>query len=151
MADVAGTDVLSLGHMASAARSVALRGELVWLIREDGRIPRSDWELRTRYGGPVAYRLSISEAGGGTTQTALAGEVLHFRIGPDPVTPWLGTPPLRRASLTAGLLNAVEFGIGRGVRGRANRLADCALPRGRRNGHDGLGSKLSRPARAGAS
>jgi hypothetical protein len=71
----------------------------------------SDWDVRTRYGKLTAYRLSISEAGGGTTQTALAGEVLHVRIGCDPAAPYFGTAPLKRASLTASLLHAVESAL----------------------------------------
>jgi phage portal protein BeeE len=88
-----------------------LRGEALFLIRDDALIPASDWDLSTSNGKPRAYRLSISEAGGGTTQTALAAEVLHFRIGSDAATPWLGTAPLRRAALTAGLLQAVETAL----------------------------------------
>jgi hypothetical protein len=67
--------------------------------------------LRTRHGRPTAYRVSIPEAGGGTSTTALAGEVLHIRIGCDPAAPYYGTAPLKRASLTAGLLNAVETAL----------------------------------------
>jgi len=90
---------------------VALRGEALFLIRETGLVPCSDWDLSTRDGVPRAYRVSISEAGGGNTETALAGEVLHLRIGADPAAPWLGSAPLRRASLTAGLLQAVESAL----------------------------------------
>lgn len=111
IADVAGTDLLGRRTMALLARSLALRGEAVFLIRDDGLLPCSDWDLRTRDGRPSAYRVSISEAGGGTTQTALAAEVLHVRIGVDPSAPWLGAPPLRRAALTAGLLQAVESAL----------------------------------------
>lgn len=110
LADVSGTDLLDRRTLALTARSMALRGEAVFLIR-DRLIPCSDWDLSTRDGIPRAYRVSISEAGGGTTQTALAGEVLHLRIGADPVAPWLGTAPLKRASLTAGLLNALESAL----------------------------------------
>lgn len=110
LAEVDGTELLDKRTLALAARSVALRGEALFLIR-DKLIPCSDWDLSTRFGDPRAYRLSISEAGGGTTQTALAGEVLHLRIGVDPAAPWLGTAPLRRASLTAGLLNALETAL----------------------------------------
>jgi hypothetical protein len=92
-------------------RSLGLRGESVFLIRDDRLVPCSDWDLRTVNGRPVAYRVSISEAGGGTTETALAGEVLHFRIGVDPAAPWAGQAPLLRAQLTAGLLNAVESAL----------------------------------------
>jgi len=108
IADVSGTNVLDRRTMALLARSIALRGEAVFLIREDRLVPCSDWDMRTRDGVPTAYRLSISEAGGGTTQTALAAEVIHVRIGSDPAAPWLGVAPLRRASLTAGMLQAVE-------------------------------------------
>src|SRR3546814_18955774 len=99
MADVEGTDLLDRRSLALAGRSVALRGEAVFLIR-DGLIPASDWELSTRNGRPVAYRNSIAEAGGGATQTALAGEVLHLRIAAAPAAPHYGQ--LVRASRREG-------------------------------------------------
>ena len=111
IADVRGTRFLDRRTMAMAARSLALRGEFVALVRGDGIVPCSDWDLSTRNGRPRAYRVSVSEAGGGTTQTALAAEVLHVRIGSDPVTPWLGSAPLKRASLSAGMLHAVETSL----------------------------------------
>jgi hypothetical protein len=111
MADVTGTDLLDRRSLALAGRSAALRGEALFLIRDDALVPASDWDLSTRDGRPRAYRLSVSEAGGGTSQTALAGEVLHLRIGADPAAPWLGQAPLKRASLTAGLLQAVETAL----------------------------------------
>ncbi|MGO4643233.1 phage portal protein [Mesorhizobium sp. 2RAF45] len=110
LATVQGTNILNRRTMAMLGRSLALRGEALFLIR-DGLVPCSDWDLRTRNGRPSAYRVSVSEAGGGTTQTALAGEVLHLRIGADPAAPWLGTAPLRRSSLTASLLQAVESSL----------------------------------------
>lgn len=111
LADVEGTDILDRRSLALAARSLALRGDALFLIGNDGLLPVADWEIKTRYARPVAYRLSVSEAGGGSTTTALAAEVLHFSIGVDPVAPWLGTAPLRRASLTAGMLHAVETAL----------------------------------------
>lgn len=111
LADVSGTDMLDRRSLALLARSVALRGEAMFLIRDDALVPCSDWDLSTRNGVPRAYRVSISEAGGGTTQTALAAEVLHLRIGSDPAAPWLGSAPLKRASLTASMLNAVESAL----------------------------------------
>lgn len=107
LADVQGTDLLDTASLAVAARSLAVRGEAVFLIR-DRLIPVQDWTLTTTDGVPTAYKLTIAEAGGGRTVTALAGEVLHFRVGTDPVTPWAGSSPLRRAALTAGLLHALE-------------------------------------------
>ena len=107
-ADVSGTDLLTRRVLALAGRALALRGEAVFLIEDEKLVPASDWDLNTRHGEPRAYRLSISEAGGGTTRTALAAEVVHLRIGADVVAPWIGTAPLRRASITAGLLHAVE-------------------------------------------
>lgn len=111
IADIDGSDMLDPASLALMGRSLALRGEALFLIRETGLVPCSDWDLRTRDSAPSAYRISIAEAGGGRTETALAGEVLHVRIGCDPAAPWLGTAPLRRASLTAGLLNAVETAL----------------------------------------
>src|SRR5258707_3614893 len=93
--------------MAAIGRSLALRGESVWLISEGDLIPCSDWDLRTRFGQPTAYRLSIPEAGGGVIITALAGEGLHVRIGADVAIPWIGVAPLKRSSLTASMLDAL--------------------------------------------
>lgn len=112
LADVKGTDLLTRRIRAIMGRSLALRGEAVFLMRDDRMVPASDWELSTRFGEPRAYRLSISEAGGGYTQTVLAPEVIHLRIGADNVSPWSGTPPLHRASLSAGLLHTLESALG---------------------------------------
>lgn len=110
-ADIEGTEILRRADMAVAARSVALRGEFVGLIEGERIIPCVDWELATRDGRPRAYRLTIPEAGGGHTRTALAAEVIHLRIGSDPAAPWTGTPPLTRARLTASMLHAVESAL----------------------------------------
>ncbi|CAJ0867120.1 hypothetical protein AMST5_01923 [freshwater sediment metagenome] len=110
-ADVTGAAVLDRRTMALAARALALRGEAVFLIREGGLVPCADWDVSTRNGKPSAYRVSISEANGGRNETVLAAEVLHFRIGSDVTTPWAGSSPLRRSSLTGGLLEAVEASL----------------------------------------
>lgn len=111
LGDVSGTDLLDRASLALIGRSLALRGEAVFIIDDAGLIPCADWDLRTRNGKPTAYRVSVSEAGGGRSMTALAGEVLHIRIGCDPVAPYYGTAPLKRASLTAGMLNAIEVAL----------------------------------------
>lgn len=111
IADVDGTTMLDPASLALAGRSLALRGEAVFLIRDNGLVPCADWDLSTRNAKPTAYRVSVSEAGGGRTETALAGEVLHFRIGCDPVAPYYGAAPLKRSQLTAGMLNAVETAL----------------------------------------
>ncbi|MBL0934245.1 MAG: phage portal protein [Rhizobiaceae bacterium] len=110
LADVTGTDLLTRRTMAMTARSLALRGEVVFLIA-DRLIPATDWDMSTRFGDPRAYRISVPEIGGGRSQTALAAEVLHFRIGVDPSTPWAGSAPLRRARLSAELLEEVETAL----------------------------------------
>lgn len=110
LADVRGAALLSRQAMALAARGLALRGEAVFLIR-DRLVPAIDWDLTTRDGLPRSYRLQVPEAGGGRSEIALAGEVLHFRIGADPVMPWAGVAPLRRASLSAQLLAEVETAL----------------------------------------
>lgn len=109
LADVSGFD-LDRRTLALAGRALALRGEAVFLIR-DRLIPAADWDVATRDGEPRAYRLSVSEAGGGVSMTALAGEVLHFRIGSDIAAPWAGTAPLKRSSLTAELLHTLEAAL----------------------------------------
>lgn len=111
LADVKGTDLLDRRSLALCGRSLALRGEALFLLRDDRLVPCSDWDLKTRNSRPTAYRVSISEAGGGRTETALAGEVLHFRIGSDVGAPYYGTAPLKRSQLTASLLNAVETAL----------------------------------------
>jgi phage portal protein BeeE len=110
LADVSGSPLLDRRTMACMARSLALRGEAVWLIR-DRLVPASDWDLSTRNGEPRAYRLSIGEAGGGRSETALAPEVLHVRLAADPVAPWTGQAPLRRAALSAQLLHELEAAL----------------------------------------
>ena len=110
LADVSGTNLLDRRSLALCARSLALRGEALFLIR-DRLIPCSDWDLKTADGRPTAYRVSVSEAGGGRSETVLAAEALHFRIGCDVSAPYYGTAPLKRAQLTAGLLNAVETAL----------------------------------------
>jgi hypothetical protein len=111
LSDVQGTDLLDRRTMAMIARSLAFRGEAVFLIREAGLVPCSDWDVSTRDGLPRAYRVSISEAGGGRTETALAAEVLHIRIASDAVAPWAGQAPLRRAAISASLLHEVESAL----------------------------------------
>ena len=108
LADVFGTELLTRRVLALTGRSLALRGEALFLIGDGELVPCSDWDVRTRFGRPSAYRVGVSEAGGGQSMTVLADEVLHIVAGADPVAPWNGTAPLRRASLTAGLLQAIE-------------------------------------------
>lgn len=105
---VSGTDMLPRHAMAAVGRALALRGESLWYISEDGLLPVSDYDMTTRDGKPRAYRLTIPDSGGGRTVNALAAEVLHFRIGVDASAPWTGTSPLHRSSLTAGLLETIE-------------------------------------------
>lgn len=107
-ADVEGAPMLDRRCMGIAARSLAFRGEAVFLIRGDRLVPVADWDLSTRDGSPRAYRLSVSEAGGGRSETALAPEVLHFRLASDAVAPWTGQAPLRRAQITAQMMQAIE-------------------------------------------
>ena len=108
VADVGGTDLLNRRNLALVGRALALRGEAVFVIRDDGLLPCSDWDLTTRFSKPTAYRVGIPDTGGGTSQTVLAGEVLHFRIGAEVNQPYIGQAPLRRSGLTAGLLQNVE-------------------------------------------
>ena len=111
LAGVEGAPLLDRASLAVAARALAFRGEAVFHI-DDRLTPAVDWDLTTRNGVPRAYRLSLPEMSGNRSVTALAAEVLHFRIAPDPGQPWTGQAPLRRASLTAGLLQQLEVALG---------------------------------------
>lgn len=110
LADVQGTDLLDRHTLALIGRTLALRGEAVFLIR-DRLVPFSDWDLSTRYGVPRAYRGQISEAGGGRAETALAAEVIHIRTASDLAAPWGGRSPLSRVPLSASLLSEIETGL----------------------------------------
>lgn len=101
-------DLLTPSTLAITARSLGLRGESIWLIDDDRLVAVDSYDVTTERGRPRAYRITTPDVGGGSSTTVLAAEVLHFRIGCNPATPWRGTPPLRRAQLTTGLLNAVE-------------------------------------------
>jgi hypothetical protein len=105
---VDGTDLLTNRLLAIAGRMLALRGEAVFYITDNLLIPVSDWDLSTRLSRPTAYRLTVPDIGGGKSVTALADEVLHFRIGADANQPWFGTAPLKRSSLSADLLEIIE-------------------------------------------
>ncbi|WP_415402790.1 hypothetical protein [Tateyamaria sp. SN3-11] len=111
LADVDGTDILTPPMLALIGRSLALRGEFVALMREDGLAIAHEWDVSTRNGKPTAYRLSVADTGGGRSVTALATEVLHFVTGATTTTPYVGTAPLKRAALSSGLLNAVESAL----------------------------------------
>lgn len=111
LSDVEGTDMLTPMMLALAGRALALRGECVFVIREDGLLPCSDWDLTTRYSKPTAYRVGVSDTGGGKSMTVLAGEVLHLRVGADVGMPYVGQSPLRRARLTASLLQTLELAL----------------------------------------
>ncbi len=110
LADVTGADLLDRRVMAICARALALRGECIFLIR-DRLIPATDWDMSTRHRVPRAYRLGLPEIGGGRSETVLAPEVLHFRIGCDATTPWAGSAPLARAKLSAGLLEEITTAL----------------------------------------
>ncbi len=111
LADVEGTDLITSRDLALAGRSLALRGEALFLIRDEGLLPCTDWDLTTRNSKPKAYQVGLYETSGGRSVTALAAEVLHFRIGADVGLPFIGQSPLRRARLTAGLLNILESAL----------------------------------------
>ncbi|MEM9705160.1 MAG: phage portal protein [Pseudomonadota bacterium] len=108
LAAVDGTDALTPPILALMGRALALRGECVFLLDDDGLIPATDWTISTRNTRPIAYRLSMPDAGGGRSITALAGEVLHVRLGSDVSQPYAGTAPLQRAQLSAELIAAIE-------------------------------------------
>lgn len=116
-ADVADSwrDIVSPSRLGLMGRSLATRGQFVALIDARGGeivlTPATDWDVSTRGGEPIAYRLSIPEAGGGHQVEALAGEVIDIRINTDPVTPWHGQSPLRKVQMTGDMLASIESGL----------------------------------------
>lgn len=94
--------------LAMAARWLALTGNAVFLLDGGRWLPVSDYQVKTVGGRPVAYHLTLPESLGPRSYTALAGEVLHFRIGARLRAPWQGQAPLACAALSADLLAAVE-------------------------------------------
>lgn len=110
MADIVGTDLLDARSLSLTARSLALRGEAVFLIG-DRLIPAAEWDLATRDALPRAYRLTLPEANGTRIATVLAAEVLHFRIASDPSAPWSGQSPLRRSGISATFLDEIETAL----------------------------------------
>lgn len=107
MACVRGAEI-DRNALALAARWLALTGNAVFLLAGDEWVLASEWDVKTEAGRPVAYRLMLPDSLGGVNYTALAGEVLHFRIAPALREPWRGTAPLSRVGLSAGVLATVE-------------------------------------------
>ena len=107
--------IVSPRRLGLIGRALAIRGQFVALIDAKGGeinlTPATDWEVSTRGGEPVAYRLSVPEAGGGHQIEALADEVIDIRINTDPVTPWHGQSPLRKVQLTGDMLASIEAGL----------------------------------------
>ena len=108
--------IITPARLALIGRSLAKRGQFVGLVDSSGSditlTPAVDWDASTRRGEPIAYRIQVPEAGGGFEITALADEVVDIRINVDPTTPWHGQSPLRKARLTADILEAIETGLG---------------------------------------
>lgn len=105
------SDLLTPEVLASMGRQLAAEGNSVWLITPQGLVPVSDYSLTTLDSRPRAYRVTIPGILGGEQQMALAGEIIHIRIGADVRAPWQGVAPLRRAQISAGLLNATEVAL----------------------------------------
>lgn len=111
IADVTGTNALTARTLALMARQLALSGEAVFLIEGGKLLPVSDYTIATNGSEPTAYLLTIPDTLGGIMRTALAAEVLHVRTGCDIRAPWQGVSPLKRASLSAGLLDTIEHAL----------------------------------------
>lgn len=101
-------DVLTPEVLGMAGRSLGYSGEALFVMRGDELVAANSWTVATKGSKPVAYRVTVPDVGGGRSDTVLAGEVLHFKIGSPVERPWSGTSPLQRASLTAEMLYAVE-------------------------------------------
>lgn len=114
--------------LAQVGRSLALRGECVFVIEVDAGqvalIPASSWDVR----GPArpaawVYRVDVIGPSGTETRLLPAAAVLHFRIGVDPRIPYRGRGPLQVAQATAGLAAGVERALADETRFSAGRIA----------------------------
>jgi len=106
------SDLLTPEVLASIGRQLATEGNSVWYIGPTGLLPVASYSVATTdEGKPRAYHICIPGIDSSSQSTALAGEVLHIRIGADARLPWRGIAPLRRAPISAGLLNATETAL----------------------------------------
>ena len=97
-------------EVASMIRTALTRGEAVSVIEvEAGGVrlrPAAAWDVRG--GRRWWYRCDLPTPDGLDLLTLPAEGVVHFRLSPDPATPWAGVPPLRRAAATASLTARIE-------------------------------------------
>ncbi|MCY3919670.1 MAG: phage portal protein [Chloroflexi bacterium] len=89
--------------------ALALDGELVYRLDGETLHRVGDWDV-TGGPDPRSWTYRLTETGPTRTETRRVGEgqVLHFRIFPDPVRPWGGRSPLTLASETGRLAGGVE-------------------------------------------
>jgi hypothetical protein len=104
--DVTGT--LTAPVLDAIGRDLIMRGESVWHIRLEGgeavlkRVAYHDLVA------PGRYHLTIARPNDTETVRALAGEVLHLIVNPDPVAPWQGRSPFRLMGASPGLMADIE-------------------------------------------
>ena len=104
-----GSPLVDRPFLSHAARSLALRGEILYAIRDDVLAPITSFDLVTRGGRPIAFRGQVVEAQASAPyETLLAGEAIHALINPRIDTPWLGQSPLRAAKISAQLVTRIE-------------------------------------------
>ncbi len=140
LANVQGTDLLNPRDLALAARSLALRGEALFVIRGDELLPVESYDLTTQRSKPTAYRISIADIGGGRSEIVLAAEVLHFRTGCSPELPYIGTShrhqPIAPGEAHGGLAPDAGSRAIRGLQQRAAGVFGGAFSRGFRTGYE---------------
>lgn len=97
------------GRLRFIGRALALTGNCVFYSpAPDVWRVVNDFDIATRDGDAFAYRLSVADASGPQSITALAGDVLHFKINETAAAPWYGVAPWHDAGLTSEWLAAVE-------------------------------------------
>ena len=113
--------------LATAARSLILRGEAVFSIESVGGslalVPACSWDIQ---GGPdpTTWRYILELAGPSAPEqrNRPAEGVVHLRYSVDPARPWKGVSPLARAGVSASLLGRLELRLSQEANARTGYL-----------------------------
>ena len=107
-------EALSASELALVGRSLALKGNSVWLLEVRGGalqiLPVAAWDVRGTAPDPMrwTYGLDLYGPSGGFRVVRPAESVLHFRMGANALTPWNGQAPMAEGRHTSALASTLE-------------------------------------------
>ena len=120
-------EVLTPTMMATAARALIRRGEIVFQIDVmNGRLvlhPIGDFDVRGA-ADPASWAYRCVRHGPSRTETTLltADQVLHFRYATEPSRPWKGVGPLGLAHRLGDLIGNAETRLSQEASGTVGRV-----------------------------